>query len=554
MNIMARKKKDTNQTPPLVVQNEPMAFDLGFQIPEQVDVETELGNLAINYEDIAQDLQDQVDNQLSQAQTASSLISTDLQAQVYGPLSVAQANLGAIQNDLEGQLAAQVGNIYQIAGEVSPEFALPTFGGNEMIAVEPSIPGAITTQSVIGPGITVPQPNILPGSPAYAQAQLNQYCQQFINSSPDQQSQWLTPGEIIGWIWGDGKARPVRIEQLPNCQYRAVTSNSGYAIQIPPSLPCGGPCPPEVPPEPPTPPSYPPTQPPSYPPTPPTTPPKPPVPGSSCESPMYMKVCGDEEKKEPPKKYKVFCDADKKIYLQEADQPPKSSGDKLLAEGEIKDLNLLEICQSCQKQEEEQPPGEQQPPTLVPVGSIECPFLAPTPGYGGGVSGTFLSRLFGTRDANGNDRIPELTKDMPALVKPFASAFAQLSQVVTDALGNVLQVFVADGACKSPSYNALVAGQTATGFFSQLLGADFRHTRQLTEYNQNSLCQIGIPSASEASSAWLANTIDQPTLECLVKANNQRLDFWLPYTDAQRAKPSPLEILTAWRRELITLH
>src|SRR3972149_6795007 len=190
MNIMARKKKDTNQTPPLVVQNEPMAFDLGFQIPEQVDVETELGNLAINYEDIAQDLQDQVDNQLSQAQTASSLISTDLQAQVYGPLSVAQ-----------GHLAAQVGNIYQIAGEVSPEFALPTFGGNEMIAVEPSIPGAITTQSVIGPGITVPQPNILPGSPAYAQAQLNQYCQQFINSSPDQQSQWLTPGEIIGWIW-----------------------------------------------------------------------------------------------------------------------------------------------------------------------------------------------------------------------------------------------------------------------------------------------------------------------------------------------------------------
>lgn len=67
---------------------------------------------------------------------------------------------------------------------------------------------------------------------------------------------------------------------------------------------------------------------------------------------------------------------------------------------------------------------------------------------------------------------------------------------------------------------------------------------QLTRWS----CPITPPSSAEANGLYAAGWIDKDTWECIVRTNGQRPDLQKPIVDAQRRRPSDLDLLLLYRK------
>lgn len=548
---MAKKQKPVSQETPLEVINDPMAFDIGFQLPEQVDLEGEMSQLITDLEDVRRDLTDQVEVELAGIQGGVASLSTGLQDQLYNELQSIQSGVNGLQNDLETQLAAQVGNVYALANQIDSSITLP---GESFEAVPSSVaPGAVNfpQAGIVAFPIDTPDQvirdwwqglcNSFKGPTrevVYSRLGINQRGLLSLKVGP-----FVYPIQYIPNYSGCG-GNPAIV--MPNSPFPGLTLScclvDSAVIPQPPPSPPGQP------------PVYPPVPPPPYqPPCPPcpTTPPKPTVPGSSCESPMYIKTCGDEQKKTPPTKYKVFCTKDKTIYIQDAEKEPLAADDIQVGSGGLDDINFKSICKECRDEQEEESPRTQIPEPSFGVVSPPCDFMQPVEVFTNLRPQHIFSYIFGVRNLDGSPRGDAAVDELSGFVKPVVKLALQATRVVTDSVGFLFQNISLHTPCTQPGYLPLSISKTIGDFLKQWFGVDNRHLSQQIEQNQNSLCPQGIPTSEGATAAYLADAMEKPTLDCIVKANNQRLDFWNQVVWGARSKLNPQEILTAWRRDLI---
>ena len=72
------------------------------------------------------------------------------------------------------------------------------------------------------------------------------------------------------------------------------------------------------------------------------------------------------------------------------------------------------------------------------------------------------------------------------------------------------------------------------------------------KYDMDSRCPYLLPTAADAVSAYLANTIDQDKLQCLVTANANIWEQYQPLVYAARSKHSALDLASLNRRKVIS--
>lgn len=73
--------------------------------------------------------------------------------------------------------------------------------------------------------------------------------------------------------------------------------------------------------------------------------------------------------------------------------------------------------------------------------------------------------------------------------------------------------------------------------------------RKIKDYTDNLTMPVGIPTASEAASAWLANEIDECTFKTYVMANDTNYESYKPIALSGKFKFSALETYTLFKRE-----
>jgi hypothetical protein len=117
------------------------AFDVGFQLQPQNNLENQLGTAAIDTESNMEALSNRLDVHLSQMQTNTSMLQTTLQDQLHTALKQPELNVTLLQQNLEGNLAASMGRSIEQTAVIAPQ---------DQFVQE--------LRNQIQPGPTIPQP------------------------------------------------------------------------------------------------------------------------------------------------------------------------------------------------------------------------------------------------------------------------------------------------------------------------------------------------------------------------------------------------------------
>lgn len=302
-------------------------------------------------------------------------------------------------------------------------------------------------------------------------------------------------------------------------------------------------------------------------PIPPTTPapPLPVPPGGPCPTPApcpepaCIQICGLDDliaalKKPCPdqKEFTLWKSADTdRCYVLPKDQSPNDPGDIRLITGSNPGTFVeAAIAKCCEKKDEKEPdkPGEGGFPG-APVQLCDWILPANVTDFSGLKDP--LGFLFGIVDADGNPIYPGGKSAPTGIVGTFwkygIDALKNFWKGPWDALGEILK----GSNCGSGAY----LGQRLSIGFYNLLGGIFGDALEPLKIpmkqQSDFLCPLLMPGITEATQAYLANTIDEKTWRCWVRAANGRDDLFSAVMKAQRSRLSPGQIVSLRMREKI---
>lgn len=114
--------------------------------------------------------------------------------------------------------------------------------------------------------------------------------------------------------------------------------------------------------------------------------------------------------------------------------------------------------------------------------------------------------------------------------------------------GNLSQL----AGCNDPAFLVIALVNMVMSFFQKYLITLPPAAQAKLSYSENILCQYLFPTTAEAENAWLANEINDETLETLIRLNGDCLGPREPIRNAKRSKISPGDLARLKRRGLIS--
>lgn len=234
---------------------------------------------------------------------------------------------------------------------------------------------------------------------------------------------------------------------------------------------------------------------------------------------------------------------------------PRSEDDDLLWQGKSKSQAERVAKDYCERDEFPKPG---RPPKRSPLHGVDwCdPYICDTLDHAAPPSQPFsgfsLPQLMGLLKEDGslNDEVfgkgsGPIGRAVSKLLSGIISIGPMLAQMLID---GVMSPF----ACGTSADSNLALVRSVLGLAETFLGDVASDASQPWEYWARYRCPQEIPTADGARAAYLADAIDEKTLECWVRANNQCFEPWLKTLEAARSKPTPLELSFMRRRGWIT--
>lgn len=169
-----------------------------------------------------------------------------------------------------------------------------------------------------------------------------------------------------------------------------------------------------------------------------------------------------------------------------------------------------------------------------------------------GPGADYIARAFGMVDASGACITPDFTKSLPGPIRVVAETITCFPGFLLQILEHGLQWILGSGPCTSYPYLNLAAMRAVAGLASRFTGGAAADLDTNLAYSAHYLCPVEIPSASEAMSAYLADSINESQLECWLRANNKCTGPAYRVLAAQRSKLVPGELIAALRRNEIS--
>jgi hypothetical protein len=280
----------------------------------------------------------------------------------------------------------------------------------------------------------------------------------------------------------------------------------------------------------------------------PESPPTAPCPPPPCV-PICKPTCESELPEQKKCEYRVWKTVEGVCYIQPADKPPRSGDDTLILSGEPGSgwiEKLVEACRAKPKPGAEAP--EVSPIGATIMGLLGCAEFGAVPGINLPNGLADASVLFGLRKPDGTLVLPF---DGAASFTPsgiLGNAAAGFGIQILDWIAKLVQSVATQSGCSSGQQTALMAASTLLGFARNFTGSALDLIAIPIQQQSNFLCPVVLPDKNEATAAWLANAIDEATLECWVRACGARFPEHKTVIEAARRKLSPLDVATLRRR------
>jgi hypothetical protein len=536
------------------------AFDIGFQLQSQNNLENQLGQVAIDTETNYEALANQLDAPLTQMQTNTSMLQTGMQEHLYKSLNQAQMNTTLLQQHIEGGMAAAMGRAIEQTAVSAPQDQYIQELANQ---IRPSPPGISQSSSVVQqtPLTTAQAQAVI--APVRAGVVYLSYAF-WANITCDQIAALVAQGpiqinahyqvQVIGV--GFRNVAPPGISAPPVCQVRVVetltypnlTQSADNWFTVPAEC-CNAPA---VPPPPPGSPPIPP-----IPPLPPHCPPPPP-PQYICQQikfPDCIKLCPDEKKKEEciEPEYCLMCTDAGTLYIIKKEDTPRSSSDRKVQCGKASSFDFANALKECTQKKQEQQvtytqgdeKGWQFQRGSGCDGLWNFPYLTQQPG-----DGFFKAVLGATQsDEGGKTSNLSLADEIGETIK--ATLVDAIGLLPATALNLVRSLALAI-PCGGTDTGVIITARAVLGLVSKYISGVFDHDDASLEYSQNFNCPWKLPSAEQATQQYLSNTINLERLICLVKANGYKWEVFQPTVEANRTRLNSNEVLSLWRRRKIT--
>lgn len=534
-----------NYNQPLTPNEGDDNFDVGFQAPDYMQAESQIGQIASHYEDQSQSLYNQANAGLMKAQTDLSITQSNLTNGVAKAIETAKQQLTNINNDIEVQAAGSLGAIAVKANAIIPN--------------DPAIQALAVAQAGY-PNGDAKSPD---GQPVIFCASSLDQCSPKVYTvlsayDCDYVSQFADSIKPIMYIQRVFSSDPkflvaVYIKRTPpgNGNLFYFTFSPPGSAEWPDDV-MGYLCPAGIG----TPPTPPPIPKPPYPPQPQPTPPVP-CPPSNCPKvelkfPECIKFCEEKPKECPPPKYKVYCGVEDNVYIIEDDKPPQNPKDKLIGSGTVTEINWKSVCECGATK----PPPETDNP--VPIGPISgatgigCGEIVMARTIEVGEAADIIR--FVTAGFTEEIRTAGWSVDSIAasLVKTVLTIFNVSLGAAYNALATLVGSLFTKAGCNPAALTTTFFTKCVTTLVSYVAGDTLAAQDTEATYYNNSNCQYLLPSIAEAIGGYIRNVYTYDQTVCLIKANGGRMDLYGQQIEAARSRLTALETIMAYRREIIT--
>jgi len=555
---MARKKKPVVE--PIEIESEVIpTFDLGFDSPEGMEWANQFDTAATNYDEIRQSLGAQYRGKLSEADITLKMIQTDLQKALNDELMQHQKTLDDAKQTITTQYASQYGAVAEMVAPVMPDHpVIQALLNPESVDVDSSTPTNLqqSSLSAITPGLstTAAKDKGVPDG--------------FV---------MLSDGSIVAAI---GPLIDPKLVTKPVTGGAIIDLGTGQVIKPPPNY-----IPPPV--------TPPPTSPPATTPAPTCDPIfdpngasyvvsvdynnpqpvpacmegyavsqswpsgsyacqqlKPCKPNSTIQpAPNCIKLC---EPDCPTPDYDIYCtELSGIVYVVEKGVSPKSTADKLIAQGDIKGMDIASLCKMCAKPPKPGSESENNAINVLQLLIAGCTEFGKAPGIVIPNGLANYSEVIGVRKPDGTLNVPQLFGGNTNPVNLLVNNLVGFAANAIDAAAKVVQSLVTESGCSSPQQISLTLSRGLIGFVRQWLGIPLDFIDTPLAQQSNYQCPTILPSPPEAAGAYLGNTIDEATLECWTRAAGVRYPEFQRIVDAQRTKLSPTQLGVLLFRESI---
>jgi hypothetical protein len=294
------------------------------------------------------------------------------------------------------------------------------------------------------------------------------------------------------------------------------------------------------------------------------------VPGGPGEVPVgpgpevpCVKICGLEElieelrktpEKESCRKWKAWKDATTgECYVQPADKEPRSGLDKFLLESSDCGALIAAVNRECKPREKRpEKPGPEPGLARLPLGA-QCDWLLPGAGIQIPNGENPFAWLLGLTPKQVEETIAQSGIVLGSLAGPVIRFLLGALQKQASQFWTALEAFLAGTPCASGENAALTVQRIILNVIGLFTGDALDQVKTPIVQNSNFLCPTKLPTASEASAAWLRGYISDETWACWVRACGMRPEAWEQITRAQRNVLTPDQIVRLVLRGQIPL-
>jgi len=290
----------------------------------------------------------------------------------------------------------------------------------------------------------------------------------------------------------------------------------------------------------------------------------PPGPGEEAPGPEVpcVKICGldeliealkpDTKKPEECGKWKAYRDVvTGECYVIKSTDKPRHSDDKLLIESQDAAAIVRAVNQECGPKKDKRPEVRPDAPLAFGQGPTACDWILPPVNADIANWPNPIGWLTGVAGQDG--KAPPIAGD--GVISTIGGAVVRfVRESIAYGFENVwkgIRGFIAGDPCFGGAGAQLAGTRTIANLLHNWFGAAIEPAMVTLQNQQNFLCPTGMPSPTEAATAYLGNTINEDTARCWIRASGMQDRLYDRVIRAGRAKLNPTQIVALARRGAI---
>lgn len=291
-----------------------------------------------------------------------------------------------------------------------------------------------------------------------------------------------------------------------------------------------------------------------------------PIPGPGEEQPPgevpCVKICGfddlvkalkpDAKKPEECGKWKAYRDVmTGECYVIKSTDKPRHSDDKLLIESADAAAIVAAVNKECGPKQEKRPEVRPDAPLAFGKGPTACDWILPPVNADIATWPNPIGWLTGVAGQDG--KAPPVAAD--GVLSTISGAIVRyVRESLAYGFENVwkgIRGFIAGDPCFGGASAQLAGTRTIANLLHNWFGAAIEPAMVTLQNQQNFLCPTGMPSPTEAATAYLGNTINEDTARCWIRASGMQDRLYDRVIRASRAKLNPTQLISLARRGVI---